>query len=42
MTWTLANAWPVKVTGADLKAEGDEVAVAAIELAYEALTISNG
>jgi len=42
MTWTLANAFPTKVTGTDLKAEGNEVAVETIELAHEGLTIVNG
>jgi phage tail-like protein len=42
MVWTLANAWPTKVTGTDLKAEGDEVAIETIELAHEGLTIANG
>jgi phage tail-like protein len=42
MVWTLTNAWPTKVTGTDLKADGNEVAVETIELAYEGLTIANG
>lgn len=41
MVWTLANAWPIKITGTDLKAEGNEVAVETIEIAYEGLTIHN-
>lgn len=41
MTWTLANAWPTKITGTDLKAEGNEVAVESIEIAHEGLTIDN-
>jgi len=40
MVWTLHNAWPVKVTGTDLKSEGNEVAVESIELAYETLDVS--
>jgi phage tail-like protein len=39
MTWTLKNAFPTKVTGTDLKAEGDEVAVDAIEIAHEGVEI---
>jgi phage tail-like protein len=39
MTWTLHNAWPTKITGADLKSDGDEVAVESIELAYEAVDV---
>lgn len=42
MVWTLQNAWPTKVTGTDLKAEGNEVAVETIELVHEGLTIANG
>lgn len=41
MVWTLANAWPTKVTGTDLKSDGGEVAVESIEIAHEGLTISN-
>ena len=42
MVWTLNNAWPSKITGTDLKAEGNEVAVETIEVAHEGLTIANG
>jgi phage tail-like protein len=38
-TWTLNNAWPTKVTGTDLKSEGNEVAVESVEIAYETLVI---
>jgi phage tail-like protein len=41
MVWTLANAWPTKITGTDFKAEGHEVAVETIEIAHEGLTIQN-
>ncbi|WP_420238198.1 phage tail protein [Telmatobacter bradus] len=41
MTWTLANAWPTKITGTDLKSDGNEVAVETIEIAHEGLTIAN-
>ena len=41
MVWTLANAWPTKITGTDLKADGNEVAVETLELAHEGLTIAN-
>lgn len=41
MTWTLNNAWPIKVTGTDLKSDGNEVAVDTIEIAHEGLTIAN-
>ena len=41
MVWTLANAWPTKVTGTDLKADGNEVAIETIEIAHEGITIDN-
>lgn len=40
MVWTLNNAWPTKITGTDLKSEGNEVAVESIELAFETLTVA--
>jgi phage tail-like protein len=40
MVWTLNNAWPTKITGTDLKSEGNEVAVESVEVAYETLVIS--
>lgn len=40
MTWTLNNAWPTKITGTDLKSEGNEVAVESIEVAFETLTVA--
>jgi phage tail-like protein len=41
MVWTLANAWPTKITGTDLKSDGNEVAIETIEIAHEGLTIEN-
>ena len=41
MVWTLTNAWPTKVSGTDLKSDGNEVAVDTIEIAHEGLTIKN-
>lgn len=35
--WNLINAWPSKYTGPDLKANANEVAIEAIELAHEGL-----
>jgi len=35
------NALPRKITGTDLKAEGNEVAIESIEIAHEGLTIEN-
>jgi len=42
MVWTLANAWPTKIEGTDLKSDGNEVAVESIEIVHEGLTIDNG
>ena len=42
MVWTLTNAWPTKITGTDLKSEGNEVAIETIEIVHEGLTIANG
>jgi len=41
MRWSLVNAWPVKISGPDLKAEGNEVAIETLELGHEGLTIDN-
>jgi len=41
MVWTLTNAWPTKITGTDLKSDGNEVAVESIEIAHEGLKIEN-
>ncbi|MBC9811025.1 phage tail protein [Crocinitomicaceae bacterium CZZ-1] len=41
MVWTLNNAWPTKITGTDMKSDGNEVAVETIEVAHEGLTIAN-
>jgi phage tail-like protein len=40
MTWTLTNAWPTKITGTDLKSDGNEVAVESLELAHEGFTLT--
>lgn len=42
MVWTLANAWPTKITGTDLKATGTDVAVETIVLAHEGLATAGG
>lgn len=42
MVWSLTNAWPTKITGTDLKSDGNEVAIETIEIAHEGLTIANG
>ena len=41
MQWTLKNAWPTKISSTDLKAEGNEVAIDTLEVAYEDLEITN-
>jgi phage tail-like protein len=41
MVWTLTNAWPTKITGTDLKSEGNEVVIESIEIVHEGITISN-
>jgi phage tail-like protein len=41
MVWTLANAWPTKISSTDLKSEGNEVAIETIEIVHEGLTIAN-
>jgi phage tail-like protein len=41
MVWTLNSAWPTKITGTDLKSDGNEVAVESIEIAHEGLKIDN-
>lgn len=40
VTWSIKNAWPLKVTGADLKSDANEIAIESIELAHEGLTVS--
>lgn len=42
MTWTLRNAFPIKITSTDLKADGNEVAIETLELAHEGLEIASG
>jgi phage tail-like protein len=40
--WTLNNAFPIKLTGTDLKSDGNEVAVESIEVAFQTMTVSLG
>jgi phage tail-like protein len=42
MVWKIVDAWPAKVTGTDLKADGNEIAIETVELAHEGITIQNG
>ncbi|SFH76655.1 phage tail protein [Halpernia frigidisoli] len=41
MTWTLKNAFPVKIVSTDLKSNAKEMAIENIELAYESFTMQN-
>lgn len=40
MVWTLNNAFPIKVTGTDLKSEGNEVAVESLDIAFETMVVT--
>lgn len=42
VVWAVKNAWPVKMTSTDLKADGNEAAIESLEIAHEGLTITNG
>ena len=39
MTWTLTNAFPVKMQATDMKSDASEVAIETLELAYETLAV---
>jgi len=41
VVWALANAFPNKISGTDLKAQGNEVAVETIVISHEGVTIAN-
>jgi len=41
MVWTLSNAWLSKITGTNVKSDGNEITVESIEIAHEGLTIAN-
>jgi phage tail-like protein len=38
--WTLNNAFPTKITGTDLKSDGNEVAVESVEVAFETMAVA--
>lgn len=38
--WNLENAYPVKVSGPDLKADGKAVAIESIEIAYKGMSVT--
>ena len=40
MVWKLANAWPHKISGTDLKSAGTETAVETLVFSHEGLTIT--
>lgn len=40
MSWTLANAFPVKITVTDMKSDANEAAVETLELAHEGLALA--
>ncbi len=42
MSWTLNQAFPTKVSGPDMKSDGNEVAINTLELAFETLVVKNG
>ena len=42
ITWSVKNAFPVKIQSADLKSDANEVAIETLELAHEGLVIQNG
>jgi len=41
VTWKVQNAFPVKLEGPALKANGNEIAIESIELAHEGVTVEN-
>lgn len=41
MVWKVANARPIKVTGVNLKSDGDEVTIEQLDLAHEGIIIEN-
>jgi phage tail-like protein len=41
VTWKVHNAWAMKFTSPDLKADGNEVAIESLEIAHEGLKVEN-
>lgn len=39
MSWTIVNAYPIKISGPDLNAENNAVAIESLELAHEGITM---
>jgi phage tail-like protein len=42
VVWTINNAFPVKVSGPDLKSDANEIAIESIELAHEGFEVEEG
>lgn len=40
MTWSISNAWPVKLEGPGLNATGNEIAIETVELAHEGVKVT--
>lgn len=41
VTWTLLNAWPLKLDSPGLKADGNEVAIESMELVFEGMKVEH-
>ena len=41
MVWKIVKAWPTKITGTDLKADGNEIAIETLELTHEGIIVQN-
>ena len=39
VSWSVSQAWPVKIDTTDLKADGNEIAIESMELAHEGLVM---
>lgn len=41
VSWELLNAYPIKIDGPTLKADGNEIAIESVELVHEGLTVKH-
>ena len=41
VVWKVKSAWPVKIQGTDLKADGNEVSIESMELVHEGLSVEH-
>jgi phage tail-like protein len=41
ISWTLSNAYPIKIDGPSLKSDGNEIAIESMELVHEGLTVKH-